>query len=722
MSDSRYSLILLLVTLPGIVLGQDVDATRLARGVTIYRDAWGVPHVDGETDEHAIFGFAYAQAEDVFWQIEESYIKALGRSAEIHGDKELEGDLLNRAFEIPAASRADFENSGPDVRSVAEAFVAGLNFYLDTHPEVKPRLIRRFEPWHVLAFTRALVLDFCFRYTRFRGAFQGVEHEAVRRRGSNAWAVAPARTRDGHALLLINPHQPWYGHGQFYEIHMRSGEGWNFTGATFPGSPIPSLGHNEHAAWSFTVNEPDIADVWIETFDDPENPLAYRHGDGHRMATEWKDTIRVKTRAGIEERRYTFRKTHHGPVVGTHPDGRPVTAMIAGLSTGFGGDQALALLRVRGLEDFKRAMGLLQFPLFNAVYADRHGDIFYLYNGAIPRRDPSFDWSRPVEGKDPRTDWKGMHSLAELPQVANPRAGYVQSCNSSPFLVTGGSDDPKRERFPAYMAEDAGVDKRRAKLSRMLLEKLEMATLDDLRALAFDTTLYWPLKALPELARELDALEKRSPELAARARPLFEHFSGWSCRVEPESTEATLCVAWYQELFGRGYPGERLRSKYRANPALKFQALVDASRKLELYHGTWKVPYGDVNRLQRHANVADFYSIPFSDDLPSLPCVGAPGPLGIVFTIYYTPSVIVPFVRTLRKRYAIVGSSYMAVVELGDRIRGESLLQHGQSGDPTSPHFFDQARLMSERRMKPQLFYWEDVKAKAVRSYRPGER
>ncbi len=698
------------------------DPAALAAQVTIYRDNYGVPHIEGVDDVATVFGFGYAQAEDFFWQIEDTYILALGRYSEIYGRKGLNSDLLNRAFEVVSTSQRDFPQISRKARDICTAYVAGLNYFLAKHPEVKPRLITEFEPWMVMAFGRQLVIEMGFRYTRLGGDFAPGTNPAIYtdQVGSNAWAVAPSRTKNGNAMLLINPHQPWFGFGQFYEAHLRSGEGWSFSGGTFYGSPMPGLGQNGFCGWAFTVNEPDIADAWTETFDDPGNPLNYRYGDGYREAVEWQDTVTVKTPSGMKDETHTFRKTHHGPIVRKTSDTQFISAMIGKLYDAILLDQMFQVVRARSLDEFREAMGMLSFPFMNTVYADQDGNIYYLYNGIIPRRDPQFNWSKPVNGADPRTEWQGYHPLRDLPQVVNPPAGFVQSCNSSPFTTTD-DGNPYEKDYPPYMVEmDRHDDKRRAKVCRLLLREMEDVTLDEMQRAAFDTTLYWPLTELPRYERAYEELQESNPRLARRVAPYIEHLLDWDCRGGLESTQATLCAEWYEELYGFGYPAETLKSQYVGDMEARFKALIRAAAKLNGLFGDWKVAWGEVYRIQRHTNVADLVQVPFKDTEPSIPCAGVPGPLGVVFTQYYTPSINIPLVRNTKQRYAVVGLTYLAVFEFGERVRGGTLLNFGASSDPASPHFTDQAELLSQQQLKPLVFYPDDVRRAAQRIYHPG--
>jgi len=709
----RRLLIVALLTL-GASSARALEAPALAAQTTIHRDRFGVPHIEAPTNAGVVFGYAYAQAEDYFWQIEDTYLQAIGRYAEVVGEAGLGSDLLNRTFEIVPRSRADYAAVNAELKVLYEAYVAGLNYYLARHPEEVPRLIREFEPWMVLAFSRQTLLGFVYGKAHV-GRPNTRDLRAPEPTGSNAWAIGPARTRSGRAMLFVNPHQPFFGSGQWYEAHLKSGEGLHFAGAGFFGSPLPSIGHNERLGWSHTVNEPDVADAFRVTFDDPKNPLQYRYGEGYRQATEWAETIRVRTADGVEESRYRFRKSHHGPLVVKEDDQRWIAVRIAQLFEGDRLSQTLAMIKARNFEQWKTAMSALSLMMFNTVYADADGNIFYVYNGAVPRRDPRLDWTRPVDGADPAAEWNGLHAFDELPQILNPPSGYVQNCNSSPFTTTDDGNPSPRD-FPPYLAEDQNDDKRRAKVSRMLLRDARDVTFEDWQRLAFDTTLYWPLTELPRYARALEPLALRRPDLAARVRPYLDHLLDWDCKVTADSTQATLCAQWYDELYGPGYPAETLRAPYVEDPDARFEALVRAADALQGLYGDWRVPWGETRRLQRHANYADAALIPFSDAAESVPCLGAPGPLGVVFNTYYTPAT-----PERKRRYGAVGHSFVAVYEFGEKIKAETLLPFGQSAHPGSPHFFDQAQLYSRRQFKPAWFDWPDVLANTVAAYHPGE-
>ena len=368
-------------------------------------------------------------------------------------------------------------------------------------------------------------------------------------------------------------------------------------------------------------------------------------------------------------------------------------------------------------------MSRLEQHLYNVVYADRDGNILYLYNGIVPKRDPTLEAESLLEGANPRTEWKGYHAFNELPRVLNPVSGFVQNCNQTPF-TTADDGNPFPGNYPAYMIQkkEQNDDKRRAKMARYLLRNLRDVTFEQWQAICLDTTIYWALTELPGYKLQFEELKQTDPELARQVEPYLTHLLNWDCRGGETSTQASLCVQWYEELVGPKFATrESLKPEMINNPKAQFSALVRAAEKLKSIHGDWKIPWGDIHRLQRHSNVANLALVPFSDKLPSVPTAGIPGSLGVAFTQYYTPPI--PALADRRKSYAVVGNSYMGVFEFEkNQVRAKTLLQYGASSDPASPHFFDQAQLLSQGKFKESPFYWKDVVAQATRTYHPGEK
>jgi len=724
MNQYSFLLVVLLLAIP--VLAPAADPAQTAKSITIYRDNYGVPHIYGPTDAACAFGYMYAQAEDNFWQIEDSYIRSLGRASEVYGAKTLEDDELVRALEIPRLAQAEYAKMPARTRDLLQAAADGLNYFLAQNPQVKPRLLTHFEPWYGLSFNRyALYFQFIYRRSGLRpeeiktvtepesaktghnlpaqdpaqsdDSLTAEDYKiAAETQGSNMWAVTPAKSASGHALLFINPHQPFFGTGQWYEGQVHSDEGWDMSGASFFGSALPTIGHNQFLGWSHTVNAPDIADVWEEVFDKPGDPLAYRYDGGYRRATEWMDTIKIKTEARTTERKFTFRKTHHGPIVARR-EGKWFSVKMARFEEGGQLDEWYNMTRARNLEEFKKAMSAVAVPMFNAIYADREGNIFYVYNGAVPRRSLKYDWSKPVDGSTSETEWQGYHAFNELPQVTNPKSGFVQNCNSTPFLTTI-SDNPDPSQFPKYMVGEA--DTARARISRRILWNKDKFTFDEWARAGFDT---YVIQAETEIAELAKAWDKSAGTKAAEA---FAELQNWDHVSRTSSVPMTLFMLWHEKQFGTAVV--RAAKKLEPVPALE-QVIDDLTAKF----GTWRVAWGDLNRLERRPSSGDE---PFRDDVKSLPVAGAPGDVGIVFNFYARAE------KDQKRRYGVAGHSFISVVDFGPEVQARSILVFGENSDPASPHYFDQSELYAKQEFKPAYFRLAETKAHAERTYHPGEK
>ena len=675
----------------------------LARTVTIYRDTYGVPHVFGRTDASTAFGFAYAQAEDNFWRVEENFIHALGRASEVYGERTLEEDRLNRALEIPRLAREEYARFDRHMRSLCDAYAAGFNYYLERHPEVRPRLLTKIEPWYTLAFIRynyyqnGFARDRALRRIGLQTA--RLDNDVSEHTGSNGWVVGPSRSASGHAMLFINPHLPFFGSGQVYEGHVHSDEGWNFTGYTRFGFPLPYVGHNENGGWVSTDNAADLTDVYIETFDDPARPLAYKYGNGYKLATERVEEIRVKTPTGFEARKFTMRKTHHGPIVGER-DGKLLSIRMAKLEADGWLREWYDMTRAKSLAAMKRAMAPLNMLFGNVMYADRQGNTWYLYNGAVPRRDPRFDWTKAVDGSDPATEWKGYHTIDELPQLTNPKTGWMQNCNNTPFLLTS-EGNPDQKNFPKYMVQEG--DNPRGAISREILASKPKFTFDEWTRFAFDTRVMSVSRRLPglltALKQRLDNFPQANAGETTRLREIYDELTRWNHRSSNDSVAMTIFSLWH----------DRISRDENLNV---FTALNETIDSLQRDFGTWKVKWGELSRLQRRN---ESKNEDFQDSRSSLPVSGVNGNDGAVFTFYAAP------MRGQKRRYGVAGASYVSVVEFGPRVRALSIHTFGASGDPKSKHYMDQAGLYARGEFKPAWLTLDDIKANLEASYHPGE-
>ncbi|MBL8822262.1 MAG: penicillin acylase family protein [Planctomycetia bacterium] len=719
---------------------------KLASQVTIARDAYGVPHVNGKTDAATVFGFVYAQAEDYFWQIEDNYLRALGRASEVYGEKSLPDDLLNRALELTTISKKEYELSSPKTKEMIQASADGLNYFLATHPNVKPRVITQFEPWHALAFRRfALYQLFIYNKSGLRSvdvlqalksfqpakasnlelkpevmaAIEAEQSEAALHAthvGSNMWAIRPEKSETGKPMLFINPHQPFFGAGQWYEGHLMSDEGWNLLGACFFGSPCPTIGYNGHIAWSHTVNDPDIVDLYQITLK-PDQPDHYQYGDGSKPIQFWEDTVSVKTGTGVTQQKFRFAKTHHGPIVASK-NNKLLAVRLAKFESSGGLEEWYNMGKAKSVAEFKEAMKPCEIPMFNAMVADNAGNIFYVYNGAIPKRSLKFDWSKPVDGSNPETEWQGYHAFEELPQLENPKCGFLQNCNQQPLTTTpiaselaaGEVDEnPKSNQFPPYMIRERDRDNGRARISRRILKSTNKFDFESWAKAGFNTKVIEAETRVPEVIKEWETLLKNEPERANKLKDAIDQLKQWNFTSTIDSVPMTLFALTYQRAMQMVQKGDMLNSP-------RIRALESTISELTRNFGTWKVAWGEINRLQRiHGSEIDGQGKgAFRDDKPSLPVAGSPGTFGIVFNFYALPQ------EGQKRNYGVAGHSYVSVVELSEAPKARTVLQFGQSGDPESPHWFDQAPLYARGEFKHSCYSHQDIAHHCKRPYHPG--
>lgn len=662
--------------------------------VEILRDSFGVPHVFGDTDADAARGVGWAQAEDDFDQLEATFLRALGRAAEFEGEALYESDRLARAMEHARLAREEYARAAPDLKAICDGYAAGISDFARDRPG---RRLEVFEPWLPFA-----VLRFKYHQLEFLDYAGLTRADAAewreRPHGSNAWAVAPSRSASGHALLLINPHVGFFGPAGYHEHHVVSGEGWNFSGVGRFGLPFPYMGRNADLGWAHTDNYPQHGDLFAETFDDPADPLSYRHGDRTLRAAEWTETLKVRLPGGrVESRRRRFLRTRNGPVLGER-GGRPLAVRLARAEEGGWLAQWLAMTKARSLSDFQSALRLNAIPYMNVVYADRAGNILHVYNGVVPRRRTVLPFGQARDGADPAHDWDGYHPHDDLPRVLNPPCGFVQNCNSTPFATTGTSADPDPRNYPPYMIGPEG-DNARARSSRRLLTGRPVFDLQAFSAAAVDTWAQSADDLLPPLLEDARARDD------AALAPLIAELAAWDRVIRTDSVASTLFVRWAMRLRRPSGPVDAARRR---------QTLIETRVELERVFGDWRVPFGRISRLQRIPWRGD---TPFDDSRPSLPVAGGQGWAGTIFNFRVDEGADL---ADPAARYGVSGNSYVSVVEFGPTPRALSIRTFGQSGDPASSHWTDQAALYAAGRFKPSWFIREEIAANLERRYHPG--
>jgi len=698
---------------------------REAAAVTITRDDWGVAHIHGRTDADAVFGMIYAEAEDDFGRIEANYLAALGRQAEADGEVAIWTDLRARLFLEESDLKAAYNRSPPWLRSLMNAWADGLNYYLATHRRVAPRVLRRFEPWMALSLTEGSFGGDIERLVRPEGIAAFYGHATMASAapafadpsGSNGIAIAPKDSATGHALLLINPHTDFYYRT---ELQVRSDEGLDAYGAATWGQFFIYQGFNAHAGWMHTSTGADNVDEFAESVTNKAGRWVYRYGARRLPVAQRRVTLAFRRADGrLGRRTFTTYRTRHGPVV-READGKwiavalmnkPVAAL----------EQSFLRTKARDYAGFVKVAGLKANASNNTVFADDKGEIAYLHPQFVPRRDDRFDYTRPVDGADPATDWKGLHRLSELPHVLNPSTGWLFNSNDWPYTAAG-PDSPRRADFPKYM-DRAGENARGLHMVELLTRR-KAFTLDSLIEAAYDPHMTAFDRLVPGLVRAWERLDPADPRKARLAAPVAL-LGGWDRRWSLVSEPTSLAVFWGEDLYAlvkpdlyRTVPGplddqpRRVVQADAAPDAIKIRALEQALDRLEASFGRWRVPWGEINRLQR---LTDDRVGRYDDAKPSVPVPFTWSEWGSLaaFSAKAYPNT--------RRYYGDRGNSFVAAVEFGPRVRARAITVGGESGDPRSPHFDDQASRYASGDLRPVYFYPDDLRRHTERRYHPGQ-
>lgn len=722
----KYILVTLLLT--GYFTGHaQPDLKRLkarAQKVTIIRDNWGVPHIYAKTDADVVFGLLYAQCEDDFARVEWNYIDALGRTAEVEGESAIYWDLRSRLYHDTTKAKAMYKQSKPEMQKLMDAFADGINYYLLTHPDVKPKLLRKFQPWLPLLFSEGSIggdltsinLDDLKRFYVADWPKPAELKEQPEPKGSNGFAIAPSRTENGNSLLLINPHTSFYFRS---EVQAVSEEGLNAYGAVTWGQFFIYQGFNANCGWMHTTTYADAVDEYLETISQKDNKYYYKHDGKWKEIKQQKVTIRYKSDDGMKSKDLVIYSTHHGPVI-ANVDGKwktismmddPVHAL----------EQSFMRTKATGYDSYKKIMELNGNSSNNTVFADNKGNIAYWHGNFIPKRDPSVNWNQAVDGTLASNDWKGLHKIDEIVQLKNPTGGWLQNCNSTPF-TSAGENSPKKQNYPAYMAPD-GQNYRAVNADRVLRRESKF-TLDKLIAAAYDPSLTAFEKLLPPLFVAYDNIADST--LKRKVKEPISVRKKWNKESGTASVATTLGVFWSKNLQNMITLAPLVMNDHKGDVVFvadmmiattsadqKIQALSDAMDELSLNYGTWNTPWGEINRFQRPTG--DSRKEVFDDNKPSFPIAQTSSFYGSLaaFGSRAYPNT--------RKFYGNVGNSFVAVVEFGPRIKAKSIVTGGSNSNPSSKHFNDQSLMYSEGKFKDVLFYKEDVLKNAEKTYHPGE-
>jgi acyl-homoserine-lactone acylase len=699
------------------------DAARWekqAAAITIVRDDWGIAHVHGKTDADAVFGMVYAQAEDDFKRVETNYINAMGRLSEAEGESAIYRDLRMKLFIDPDTIKADYAKSPEWLKTLMVAWADGLNFYLYKHPSVKPRVITHFEPWMALSFTEGSIggdvedvsipkLQAFYGDSSAARTLASFPFHFPEPSGSNGMAIAPSNTANHHAMLLINPHTSFFFRS---ELQMTSDEGLNAYGASTWGQFFVYQGFNARTGWMHTSSGADVVDEYAETIVKKGDSLFYTYGAELRPVTVQTIAIPYHAATGMQTKTFTVYRTLHGPIVRS-ADGKwisvrlmnePVKALT----------QSYSRTKATSYKTFRESMELHTNSSNNTIFADADGDIAYFHANFVPIRDPHFDWQKPVDGSNPATDWKGVTAIDSSPHLLNPPNGWLYNSNNWPYSAAG-PYSPKKADYPSYM--DLGIESPRGVHAIRVLSNRKDFTLQSLIDAAYDSYLPAFADLIPTLIKAYDQTPASDP-VKAKVAEQIAMLRAWDYRWAVSSVPTTLACYWGDELGRRVHAdadGEDM-SIYqymatRTSAHEKLDALAVASDSLAKNFGTWKMPWGEVNRFQR---LTDDIVHPFDDAAASIPVGFASARWGSLASFGAWER------ESTKKIYGTGGNSFVAVVEFGDSVRARAITAGGESGDTASKHFDDQALRYSKGDLREVYFYPSQLVGHTERTYHPG--
>jgi acyl-homoserine-lactone acylase len=682
--------IILLFLLPSL-------SCEAPRETELLWDTYGVPHIFASSSEGMFQAQGWAQMKAHGDLVLRLYGQARGRAAEYWGEDYLRSDLDARTLGIPSLAREWAGAQVPEMGRYLQAFVDGMNEYARMNADAIADEVEVVLPVTVedaLAhLLRVIHFSFVASPNQIPGSLRAnllEETLGEERPGSNAWAIAPARSTSGNAMLLANPHLPWSDFFLWFENQL-AGPDFDAYGATLVGMPLITIGFNEHLGWTHTVNTYDGSDLYELTLE----------GDGYLFDGEVRgfeissETLLVRQEDGtLHERDLTIRRSVHGPVVGAG-NGNAYALRVAGLEAAHVFRQYLDMLRATSLEEFEAAMGQMQMPMFTTMYADVDGHIMHLFNGLLPVRaqgDVAY-WSGTIPGNTSETLWTTYHPYSDLPKAIDPESGWLQNANDPPWTTTFPQPegmDPGR--YAAYTAPEF-MHPRAQRSARMLMDD-ESVTFEELVQYKHSTHMEVADRLLPAL---IASAREGGSRAAVEAATVLED---WDGDADVESRGAVLFLEWAQTFWNRTRgnafaipwdPSDPMGTPSGlTDAALAVRVLEEAAETVRGRYGSLDVPFGDVYRVRR-------------DNL-DLPGNGMSGPVGVFRAAGYAPAEDGKF-------QIGGGDSFVLAVEFGDPIKAMAVTGYGNASQPGSSHRTDQLQLFSEKRMRPVWRTREDIEA-----------
>lgn len=660
--------------------GSGYESQAQNKKTEILWDNYGVPHIFGNNAKEMYYAFGWAQMNNHANLILQLYGQARGRAAEYWGKKYLDSDKLILLFNLPELAKNAYLQQAGEYKSYLDAFVAGMNDFALKHPETIGETLRQVLPVSVYDVISHSIRITCIEFLALDDIY------AVKRLtdpGSNSIAIAPSKSASKNAMLLTNPHLPWSDYFLWFEAHLNT-KGFTAYGVTLVGMPSLTMAFNNNLGWAHTVNPIDASDRYELKLQEDGYLL-----DGKIIPFERKTvTIKIKQDDGsLQEQKEEFKYSEHGPVVGEKGD-KAYAVRVAGLTNAKIFEQYHKMAGAKNLQEFESALKMLQNPMFNIIYADKSGNILYVFNGNVPVRtkgDFAF-WRGNIDGTDSKLIWQKFHPYEDLPRVLNPATGFIQNCNDPPWTCTYPTVlDPAK--FPSYMAPKWGMTLRPQRAVNLIKDNPSI-TFDQF----IDYKLNTGMEAADRFLNDLLAAVEKFPDTSALKPAAI--LKAWDRKTETGSKGAVLFAGWWDEVRSNMFEIPWSLDQPVTTPrGLKDQKkavelLVKAADKVKKQYGSPDVAWGDIYRFR--LNGLDF------------PANGGPDQYGIFRTVYYADD-------SDNKKRAIAGETYIAVTEFGEKVKAMLVLGYGNATQPGNKHVGDQLKMLSEKKLRPALLEKADI-------------
>ena len=661
--------------------------------IEIVRDEFGVPHIFAQTDAEVAYGLAWVNAEDDFNTIQEAYLAGNAMLSDHIGLKGAPADFISQFIGSNDLIEEKIDDISKDYIKVVEGYAQGLNAYAKANPDkVLYKKLFPITPKKMLMYSQLqLFISNEGAYWAGKILNNDTQDEYLDQNltGSNVIAMNSSKTKSGETFLAINTHQPLEGPTSWYEVHLNSDEGTNIIGTMYPGTPNVLIGVNEHLGWSHTVNYPDKTDVFKLRM---KNKRKYIVDDLEYDLEKHKAKITIKILGIPIKINRKYYKSIYGPTLknksGYYSIRTPTLFNIKAL------EQWWKMGKAKNFSEFYDVYKMKQIPGFNVGYADKYDTIFYMSNGILPKRAEGYNWKGIVPGDTMETLWTEYHEIEDLPQVIQPKSGFIYNANHSPFKSTSADENPNEKDYSERMGYETYDNNRSIRLIE-LIESYDKVSYDDFKDIKYDNSFpskfsynFMDINLIDEI--ELDANHE-----------LFEivnEIQNWDRKTDTNSIGAGLYgVLYYHLIYNYADQIRKLSSEDKpVSKEIILSAVSDIKPYLIEHFGKVKITLGEFQKLVRGDK--------------ELPIWGLPDVITAMSSRPYKDG----------KHKVFAGESYIGLVRFTDEGPVmESIISFGNSDDPSSDHYTDQMEMYSKFQTKKMTFDKDEIYSKAKSIYNP---